>query len=660
MQQLKLKQGSPEWHAHRRNYRNASDAPAMMGCSPYKTRDQLLHEVFTGLSEEVSESQQQRFDAGHRFEALCRTEAEKIIGERLYPVVGVEGRLSASFDGLTMAGKVNYEHKTLNKDLRAVMVGSATGADLPLMYRVQMEQQHMVSAAEKTLFMASKWVGDELQEARHVWYTPDPALAAQIEAGWAQFEIDLAAYVLPEASKPAATATAAPLELLPVNIKVEGNIALIDNLDAFEQQLTIYIERINLKPETDTDFANLDAAAKSLKKAEDALEAAKVHALGQTASIDKMVRTVDGLKEVCKTNRLMASKLYETEKAARKSLMVVQGKEAAAKHINDLNTSIGKPYMPLIPYDFAAVITGLKSVDNMKTAINNELARVKIEANTIADRIRANLVTLQDRASNHKLLFTADIATLVLKTPEDLDSTITARISEHDKQEKERQDRQRETIRQEEETKAGEKTRMAMSEIQGIQQQAVIAVLGRAGVRKGGTIECIRETLAETEAWVIDDRFGVLKGSAQEAKDKAVADIKELLEAAVLKAAEALPASVNPAPTADGAARQVKEVISQATAAAPTAAPAYAPLTASKATAGAPVAAPKPAGPPDLKLGEICARLGFTLTAAFLTELGYPPAAKAGSANLYHQADYPRICQSLIEHIQKARELQAA
>ena len=34
---LKLVQGSPEWHAHRAQYRNASESAAVMGVSPWLT-----------------------------------------------------------------------------------------------------------------------------------------------------------------------------------------------------------------------------------------------------------------------------------------------------------------------------------------------------------------------------------------------------------------------------------------------------------------------------------------------------------------------------------------------------------------------------------------------------------------------------------------------
>ena len=45
MEILSFHQGSPEWAAHRAKHFNASDAPAMLGCSPYMTRSELLHRM---------------------------------------------------------------------------------------------------------------------------------------------------------------------------------------------------------------------------------------------------------------------------------------------------------------------------------------------------------------------------------------------------------------------------------------------------------------------------------------------------------------------------------------------------------------------------------------------------------------------------------------
>ena len=114
---------------------------------------------------------------------------------------------------------------------------------------------------------------------------------------------------------------------------------------------------------------------------------------------------------------------------------------------------------------------------------------------------------------------------------------ITDRMSNWDRQQRaiaEQKQREAEVeaqrVREEAERQAAEarrQTQMAMSEIQGINQQLMIASVGRAGVRKGGTLECIRETLAETEKWPIEEaHFGTLYGAAVRAKETVIAGIK--------------------------------------------------------------------------------------------------------------------------------------
>lgn len=69
----------------------------------------------------------------------------------------------------------------------------------------------------------------------------------------------------------------------------------------------------------------------------------------------------------------------------------------------------------------------------------------------------------------------------------------------------------------------------ALSEISAIQQQIIIAQSGRLGVRQGGTIQCLKDTLAETVAWPIDERFGSLIGAAENARQQAIAQIEQLI-----------------------------------------------------------------------------------------------------------------------------------
>jgi putative phage-type endonuclease len=189
-----LRQGTPEWAAYRATHFNASDAPAMLGVSPYKTRAKLLRELHTGVPTEVDAGTQKRFDNGHRLEALARPLAEELIGQELYPVVGSLDKHSASFDGLTLDETIGFEHKALNDELRAAFTDIATIApehqersawrSLPVYHRAQMEQQIIVSGAERILFMTSDWDAEgNLLEEHHCWYFGDPKMRADIIAG---------------------------------------------------------------------------------------------------------------------------------------------------------------------------------------------------------------------------------------------------------------------------------------------------------------------------------------------------------------------------------------------------------------------------------------------------------------------------------------------
>lgn len=452
MQVLNLKQGSPEWHAHRRQHFNASDAPAMMGCSPHETRTQLIHRLATGIAAEVDAITQRRFDDGHRFEELARPLAEDIIGEDLEPVVGTEGKYSASFDGLTLAGDTAFEHKSLNSQLKAALMADAGTDALPKAYRVQMEQQLMVSGAERVLFMASKWNGDTLVEELHDWYEPDAKLRAEIIAGWEQLEQDLAAYVPAEAK--AAPVVAEAMESLPaVSVRLDGKLAVISNLPDFATALRAFIQRIPAKPETDQDFANAEAACKALKRSEDALTAGEDAALGEMVDFEAMRRQVRDLKELARTTRLATEKLVAARKEQLRGEIVAEGVAAYRAHIDSLNDTLGKPYMPTLAVDFGGAVKGKRTVDSLRGAVNDELARAKIAADEVGRKIQMNLNTLREKAFSYAFLF-ADAAALCQKEPEFVTLTVQTRIAEHEKAEAARLEREREAIRSEEQAKA--------------------------------------------------------------------------------------------------------------------------------------------------------------------------------------------------------------
>lgn len=438
MKTIELIQGSAEWMAHRAQHFNASDAPAMLGCSPYMTRTELLTRMKTGITQDVDAGTQRRFDDGHLFEALARPLAEQIIGQELYAVTGTNGQLSASFDGLTLMEDTAFEHKTLGEALRYTPWDEGNGYHLPLHYQVQMEQQLLVSGAERVLFMASKWDGGTLVEERHCWYASDSELRAKIVAGWDQFAKDLIDFT-PTAAEVKPTGKA-PETLPALHIVIQGGVSA-SNLDEFKETALGAIRSVNRELTTDVHFADAEKAVKWCSDIEDRIKAAKDHALSQTASIDALFRTMDEISAEARRVRLDLDKLVKARKESMKADIVASGVAAMAKHIRELNASMPANYMPVVPADFGGAIKGLRTIDSITNAVDTELARVKIAANEIANRIHANVKTLQ--ASG---LVVHDAAALVLKAPDDLAAVIAQRVAA----EKAKEEEQRERIRAEE------------------------------------------------------------------------------------------------------------------------------------------------------------------------------------------------------------------
>lgn len=408
----------------------------MLDCSPYKTRAQLLRELATGIRPDIDPATQRIFDDGHKYEALARPLAEKIIGEELYPVTGTEGKMSASFDGLTMLNDVAFEHKSLNAELREIMQGGCEGKDLPKHYRVQMEQQCIVSGCEVVLFMASKWKGEELEEMLHCRYFPDAELAKEIIAGWEQFDIDLSNYQHTETK--AEPTGKAPESLPALNIEVKGMVTA-SNIDAFKSHALAVFQGINKDLQTDGDFADAEKTVKWCKEVEDKLEAAKQHALSQTADIDALFRAIDDISAEARRVRLDLDKLVKTRKENIRIEIMREAETAFASHIATINARLGKVQMPQVKADFAGAMKGKKTVQSLRDACDGELARAKIEASQLSEFIGANINTLRELAVGFEFLF-MDAQQICQKPNDDLILLIKSRIAEHKAEEQARID----------------------------------------------------------------------------------------------------------------------------------------------------------------------------------------------------------------------------
>lgn len=454
MKTLNLVQGTSEWHEHRAANYNASEAPAMKGASKYMTRDQLIHQQVTGETKEIGDFLQKLFDKGHAAEAAIRPYVEKMVGEELYPVTGtdvIDGvPLSASFDGLTLMENIVFEHKLWNEKLAANMRDGI----VELHYAYQIQQQLMISGAEKAIFVTSDGTPNNFEM---IYVYPDKAIFKDLLSGWKHFGDDMATY------KPEPViekAIAEPVLGLPaVSIKVDGTIALIDNLDVFGIALEEYVGKINKEPKTDQDFANLEATVKTLKTAEETLTASENSALAQAEDIDTMRRKVELFRSLARSNRLTTEKLVTAEKAKRKLEIATNAENDRLKHQADLNNTLGGNYIE-IRGDFNSAMKGKKTITSLQGAANDELARCKILANELFITIAANLKKIP---KEYNFLFN-DLSLIAAKQTDDFALLVDSRISEHKKAEQVKLDDAREVIRLEEEAKALKKSAVAAEE----------------------------------------------------------------------------------------------------------------------------------------------------------------------------------------------------
>ncbi|NWA43842.1 YqaJ viral recombinase family protein [Pseudomonas reactans] len=425
-------QGSAEWLALRAQHFTASEAPAMMGASKYQSRTDLLTAKKTGITPDVTPSQQFIFDKGHATEALARPLTEALIGEELYPIVATEGNLLASMDGATMLGETLFEHKLWNESV----VAQVKAGDLAPHYYWQLEQQLLVSGAERVIFVCSDGTPENFV---HMEYRPVAGRAAQLIEGWKQFEVDLANFEMADA--PSIVVGKAPDELPALRIELTGMVTA-SNLKVFEDSALAVIDSVKTTLSTDQDFADAKKAVKWCGDVEEAVSVAKKQALSQTQSIDELFSSLDRISAHARETRLKVDKLVKAQELLVKTNIKQKAELALADHIAAINKTLGKVTLPHVVSDFAGAMKNKRTIASLQDAVDTELARAKIDASQAADSIRLNLTSLAELAVDHAFLF-SDVQQLVTKANDDLVTLIKFRISEHQKAEQAKADAKR-------------------------------------------------------------------------------------------------------------------------------------------------------------------------------------------------------------------------
>jgi len=398
-------------------------------------------------------------------------------------------KLLASYDGITAPlYDIHWEHKQFNKELYELV---KSGGELEGKHYWQLEHQLLVNGNDSCIFAVSDGTEENYADLE---YHSRPERREQLIEGWKLFLTDLANFSPVEVKPAVAGETIKDLPALVVEIAGEVKSS---NLAIYKANALDFIKNINTDLQTDEDFATAENVVKFCDRVERELEVVKKQTLGQASSIDEVVRTIDQLKEEMRKKRLQLEKLVKSEKENRKNEIFNGVRQAFQLHIATCNEALAISgtgvRMPEIPADFVAAGKSKRTIETLRSACNDELARAKIEANRVLNSIDANLELMRKIAGDHKFLF-ADIQQLVLKDKDALEAIAKQRIAEHEAEKVRRQQEeealQKAAAAQAQETVAEATAEQPQQIIETVQSQASVTqhepaqvVTGRASSR---------------------------------------------------------------------------------------------------------------------------------------------------------------------------------
>jgi putative phage-type endonuclease len=145
-----IKQNTPEWLELRKNYIGASDAPPIMGVSPYQTSYQLWEEKL-----EIASPKEQTWamKKGHEIEENARLELERQTNLFFLPEVKFHPSIPwmmASLDAIDVEARHIGEIKFANKEDHAC----AKKGNVPEKYFPQLQHQLEVSQVEMGYYLS--------------------------------------------------------------------------------------------------------------------------------------------------------------------------------------------------------------------------------------------------------------------------------------------------------------------------------------------------------------------------------------------------------------------------------------------------------------------------------------------------------------------------
>mgnify|MGYP005846075389 CR=1 FL=1 len=426
-----LKQGSQEWHEVRERHLCASDAPAMMGESRYKSRNQLLEEKATGKTAPVPPEKQALFDRGHAVEAQARELMEMKTLEDFKPMVvtaEVEGlSMLASLDGYSFDSRLIFEHKLYNDALAKNLRSGALTAD----YYWQLEHQLLVAhEAEKVLFVVSDGTFNNWEA---VEYISDPERRKKLIAGWHRFIDDKAAWKPTAKAEVIAGAEAQQFPMVEYHVvgsMVQSNIH--DILPIIKDRAD---EEMARPLETDQDFADKENSNKAVKSARKKLRDTVDQVQGEFASFSDFAEAANKIDSILQ-------KLQSHGERAVKQAKDQKRKDIAAGAASRLSDYIAKQNAKIEPLQINRILGGItpdwsgamknkRTIESLQNAVDEELNRIKIDIDQAMAVIHENFDWFK-ALPDYRFLFT-DLENIINQPHESFKAVAQQRINAHEK-----------------------------------------------------------------------------------------------------------------------------------------------------------------------------------------------------------------------------------
>lgn len=438
MNVLNLTQGSDEWKKARLSYLCASEAPAMMNCSKFMSRNQLLDLKKGWINNPIGAFKQAIIDKGHEFEDAAREILEFEIFEELLPVVGfveIEGlKLFSSFDGLSENGYL-WEHKGWN----AILGENVKNGVIEEHYYWQLEQQMLIAGVDQANFMVS----DGTENNREMMiYESVPERRHALIAGWHQFTEDLENHEI-EAKQEVVVAEKID-EFPMVAYEIVGS-DLKSNISEILPVITKRAEfEMTRSLETDQDFANKDKLNKATKVAREKLKEVVDRAKKEFISFSEFSDIASQIDSVLQKMVAHGERQVKKAKEDKKVAIALKSNNLLCDHIKQCDEKI-KPLrlekiIPTVIHpDWSASMKNKRTIESLQNAVDGLLAEKKIEIDKVTDLVIENQKYLHKTAKDFAFLF-ADSSEIVNKDPETFKALVDTRIMRHKEFEKEKAD----------------------------------------------------------------------------------------------------------------------------------------------------------------------------------------------------------------------------